>query len=165
MSRRRFQRGRSQRRRTYWESLATVNSGETTQIAASVAQILLYSIPASSDVTNTLVRIVGNVYMGLQTQQAVMALCSWGIYIGQSGGGGSLRFVPDAILDLSEETWLHVRHHAQKGQSTEWNRTDTEVDIKVMRKLEGGKELRICLSCINFAYVHQVNLRALFMAT
>lgn len=164
MARRRFQRGRKHRRRTYWEFFSAIAAGESAFAAAAVSDTLLHQIPVVSNDVATLLRIVGNVYMGLQLQQATMRMLSWGIYLGQSGGGGSLRFISDVAADLSEENWLHTRFHAQINPRTEWNRMDTVVDIKVMRKFEGGTELHLTTSCLLAAYVTQINLRGLFMA-
>ncbi len=133
-------------------------------VAAGVdTDLFLAGVLSDADAQMTLVRTVGHVHMSRQGAGTVASGLFWGLYIGQSGGGGSVRFLADNQGDISEENWLHWRVHYQLGADLTLNRTDEVVDIKAMRKLEQGKELRMSLTSI-IAYSYAVALRLLMMA-
>lgn len=171
MARRRNFARRGKRRRTFWTAMGQMGGGAAPEgqgvnTANNVSRdLLLCTILSDQDQTATLVRIVGSVYVGLQASPAVVMPIYWGIYTAQSGGGGSIRLEADTQADISEETWLHWRVSHQFALDQTLNRTDELVDIKVMRKLEQGVEIRWNGICPGQTWHSCVNLRLLLMAT
>ena len=139
MARRRFtRRGGQQRRRTYWTTafgggIGMETAGTNTAAGAS-RDVLLGTVLSDADAAFTLVRTVGAVAVSLQAAPVVHIPVFWGIYLGASGGGGSLRLDARTDTDISEDRWLHWRCTMLFGGDLTLNRADTLVDIKVMRK-------------------------------
>ena len=166
-ARRRFTR-RGQRRRTFWSIGLGGGTGlETAGVntaAGTSRDLLLATILSDADQSLTLVRTVGSVGVSLQAAPATSVPVFWGMYTAQSGGGGSLRLDARTDADVSEENWMHWRAVILFGADQTLNRTDNVVDIKVMRKMDQGTEIR-WNGRSQSAWESCVCLRMLFMAT
>ncbi len=144
--------------------LSSLETAGVNTAAGVDRDLTLATILSDADQTFTVVRIIGAVHVSLQAVPAAAVPVYWGLYIGQSGGGGSLRLSSRVDADVSEESWLHWRVTHLFGADLTLNRTDESVDIRVMRKMEAGKELHwTCRS--QSAFHSAVNLRLLCMAS
>lgn len=170
--RRSGRRGGAPRRKTSWVSLGSGPEDNGFNTAGNtIRDVLLYtptvgevSAGVASGVGNacTVVRIVGSVATALQAATVDLRGIFWGIYLGKSGGGGSFRLDPSLQTDVADEQWLHWRaqYHFLADDQMEYR--DQAVDIKVMRKIPAGAELRFAIFCQQ-AYSSAQSLRALIM--
>ncbi len=157
----RFRRGRSAKRRKYWQTMVVEDVGTNTA-AGTIRDVAILAVTSSSDIGFTVLRILGAVYMGLQAATVSTIGLYWGIYQAQSGGGGSLRFDPSVEADISEQNWMHWRAFHSFGPADEPMTQDVQaVDMKTMRKITGGDELHWVGACPNSAWHSSVALRCL----
>ncbi len=162
---RRFRRGRSARRRSYWVELAVETSG--TNVASNVVRdnvmFAFGSVDPKADAC-TIVRMVGGVYLGIQASPTFVASVYFGIYKSLSGSASVFRLSPSNNDDVGAEQWLHWRVVHEFQADLVHHRKDDELDVKVMRKLNGGEEIRYAGVC-TVAWHNAVNIRGLFLAT
>ncbi len=155
-------RGRTARRRSYWVHLNSDTSG--INVAANVAQnVTLFALPEDTNIANTLVRIVGSVYLGVQASPAFVAAVYYGIYKRSTSAAQSLVLNALVDTDIGSEEWLFwkVVNEFQADLVHHWS--DDKVDIKVMRKLTENEELASAAnSTVNYHICE--NLRGLFLA-
>ncbi len=161
MGRRSFRRRSGPRRRSYWQTMVLEDVGTNTAAGTS-RDVAVVAVTASSDIGFTIVRTLGAVYMGLQAATVSTLAMYWGLYVAQSGGGGSLRFDPSIEDDVSEENWMHWRVFHSFGPADEPMTADVQrVDVKAMRKMTGGSEMHWVGACPNGAWHSSIALRCL----
>jgi len=160
---RRFRRGKTGRRRSYWQSLFIEVVG--TNVAALVQKTdALVTFAEGSNKSATLVRIVGSCYLGLQGSPSSVTPIYWGIFVRPTAASGGIVLNPSDFTDFGSELWLHWRIVNEFQADLVHHRIDDSVDIKVMRKLDENMELMSAAKCIA-AYHTCVNLRGLMLAT
>ena len=165
MARRRFRRGRSQRRRSTWVGILADQSA--TNFAANANRDIPLLAIATDDHALTLVRTLGMFSLTLQAGAALTIFGYHGLYTAQSGGGGSFRIDADIVLDISEENWLFwkavpfletFRQPQDPIRAYDW-------DVKVMRKMNQGDEIRYTGTCNNAAWESMIACRMLTLLT
>ncbi len=162
---RRFKRGRAPRRKSFWEALSRNTSG--VNVSANVAlDTTLYSLTedGQSQDTATIVRIVGSVYLGIQTTPSFVAPVFYGIYWRPTSSSSSLVLSSIGTSDRGSEHWMHTRivNEFQADLVHHWK--DDAVDVKVMRKIDQGEEIASAANCTVNYHVCE-NLRGLFLAS
>ena len=153
--------GRSARRRSFWVHFARDTAG--INIGANVAQNeTLFSLPEDTNLSLTVVRIVGSVYLGIQATPAFVVPVFWGIYKRPTSSADSLVLNAIDPTDRGSEEWLHHRivNEFQADLVHHWK--DDMVDVKVMRIITENEELASAANC-TAAYHICENLRGLFL--
>ncbi len=165
MARKRFRRGRTGRRRSFWELLTRNTSG--VNVNANVANnVTLFSVTedASGQDPVTLVRIVGSVYLGIQTTPSFVAPVFYGIYWRPTSSSNSLVLSAISTADRGSEHWMFTKvvNEFQADLVHHW--VDDHIDIKVMRKVGQGEEIASAADCTVNYHICE-NLRGLFLAS
>ncbi len=163
MARRRGK-GRTERRRSYWEGLRSETSG-TNENANVQHDSTLFSIGGNSNDSTTIVRIVGSVYLGVQASPAFVASVYYGIYRAYiPNSGTAFRLNPSSVTDMGAENWMFWKVVNEFQADLVHHYGDDRVDIKVMRKIDGGQQIvSSAQSTVNYHVCE--NLRGLFLAT
>ncbi len=159
---RRYSRGRSQRRRSYWVHLVSDSSGINVAAGAQTNTVL-FALPEDTNIANTLVRIVGSVYLGVQATPAFVACVYYGIYKRPTSAGDAFTLNPTNDDDIGSEEWLFWKVVNEFQADLVHHYGDDKVDIKVMRKLTENEELMSATGS-SVAYHLAANLRGLFLA-
>ncbi len=162
MAHRRTGRGRGTRRETQWVNLRSeLNS---TMVAANTRSEVVLLFPLNEGEAVTLIRIVGNIFMGLQADAAAnrVELAAWGIYIAGSGSAGDLNLDPINAVDQDHENWMFLRPQYLSTSVTNLVPVpaDDHVDIRVSRKVREGDGIKLVWNC-SVAYVRAGYLRGL----
>ncbi len=154
--------GRTARRRSYWVHLRSDSSG--INVAANVAtNTVLFALPEDTNIANTLVRIVGSLYLGVQATPAFVAAVYYGIYKRSTSAAQSLVLNPTSQPDIGSEEWLFWKVVNEFQADLVHHYSDDRIDIKVMRKFTENEELA---SAANSTVAYHIceNLRGLFLA-
>ncbi len=150
------------RRETQWVDLRLENN--SSMIGAGVRSEVVLLLPLDESEAVTLIRIVGNIFMGLQADAAAnrVELAAWGIYIAGSGSAGDLNLDPINLVDLDHENWMFHRSMYLSTSVTNLVPVpaDDHVDIRVSRKVREGEGIKLVWNC-TVAYVRAATLRGL----
>ncbi len=153
---------RAGRRKTQWVELR--NELNSSLIAAGTRSEVVLMLPANESEAETLIRIVGSIFMGLQADVAGqrVELAAWGIYIAPSGSSGDLNLDPINAVDQDHENWMMLRQFYLSTAVVNLVPVPSEqkVDIRVSRKVEEGQGIKLVWNC-TVAYVRAAALRGL----
>ncbi len=154
--------GKGSRRETQWVDLRLENN--STMVAAGTRSEVVLLLPLDESEAVTLIRIVGNIFMGLQADAAAnrVELAAWGIYIADSGSSGDLNLNPINAVDQDHENWMFLRPMYLSTSVTNLVPVpaDDHVDIRVSRKVREGAGIKLVWNC-TVAYVRAATLRGL----
>ncbi len=161
------------RRMTSWINGFSETGGPVTT-GGNIRELALF-VPLEDHEGATVIRIVGNVFLGTITDSSSNAVqvATWGIYLAGSGSVGDFSLSPANSLDRELEHWLHMRfitmnksinNNTTIGPIRPWTYESTNVDIRVMRKVHEGDGLKIALTN-DLSFVSTVNLRILLKHT
>lgn len=149
-----------------WEDFA--NNNQSALVAATTRSEIVLALPATDADAFTVLRIVGQIYIGLQANAPANTVLrgAWGIYIADSGSAGDLNLDLTSSLDMGHENWLMWRAFYMNTVTTvlaaESSFTNVHVDIKVSRKVPEGSGLKLVWNCAD-AYVRVAALRGLVL--
>ena len=162
--RRRFGRA-GHRRRSYWEA-ADIRFTAGLNIAANVPHnSTLYSLSENDEnQSSTIVRLLGSVYMGIQSTPAFVACVFWMVYWRPFSSAGGMVLDAFGTNDVGSEHVMHWRVKNEFQGDLVHHSDDDDVDIKVMRKLNAQEEIASAFNC-TVAYHITMNLRGLFLAS
>lgn len=154
-------RGRARRNTTWVDLAAQSQSSDTAANTLSENQLFLMSDELEA---TTVLRIVGTIFMGLQSDSAIVTMGYWGLF--KFDGDSDTTINPASLTGVSSENlmmWKAVPMATiDSGLGPQWK--DFEVDIRAKRKLVAGDSLSLNFFCTSLAYSHIHALRGLFYA-